>query len=53
MYANLLSQHRKAQAVERVKLAKHRDKCYKNKERYLGICIDGMDQKKIELPHFL
>jgi len=53
MYANLLSQHRNAQAVERVKLAKHREKCYKNAGRYLGICIDGMDQKKTELPHFL
>lgn len=52
-YATLLNEHRKAQGVEREKLAKHRSKCYKNPEKYLGICIDGMDQKKTELPHFI
>lgn len=51
-YATLLNEHRKAQGLEREKLAKHRNKCYKNPEKYLGICIDGMDQKKTELPHF-
>src|SRR5450759_4946390 len=53
LYTNLLNDHRRAQGVERVKLAKHREKCYKNPEKYLGICIDSMDQKKTELPHFL
>ncbi len=53
MYTNLLNDHRKAQGVERLKLAKHREKCYRSPEKYLGICIDGMDQKKTELPHFL
>lgn len=53
MYTNLLNEHRRAQGLERVKLAKHREKCYKFPEKYLGICIDGMDQKKTELPHFL
>src|SRR5450759_4191058 len=53
MYVDLLNEHRKTQGVERKKLAKHREKCYKRPEKYLGICIDGMDQKKTELPHFL
>src|SRR5450759_2676719 len=53
LYTTLLNDHRRAQGVERVKLAKHREKCYKSPEKYLGICIDGMDQKKTELPHFL
>ena len=53
MYTKLLNEHRIAQGLERTKLAKHREKCYKNPEKYLGICIDGMDQKKTELPHFL
>jgi len=53
MYTKLLNDHRRAQGVERVKLAKHMEKCYKHPEKYLGICIDSMDQKKIELPHFL
>ena len=53
MYTKLLNEHRIAQGLERMKLAKHREKCYKNPEKYLGICIDGMDQKKTELPHFL
>lgn len=46
-------EHRKVQSEERMKLAKHRQKCYANPGKYLGICIDGMDQKKTELPHFL
>ena len=53
MYTKLLNEHRIAQGLEWTKLAKHREKCYKNPEKYLGICIDGMDQKKTELPHFL
>src|SRR5450759_2227368 len=53
MYTKLLNDHCRAQGVERMKLAKHREKCYKHLEKYLGICIDGMDQKKTELPHFL
>jgi hypothetical protein len=53
IYSSLLRAHRQAQAVERLKLAKHRQQCYAKSEKYLGICIDGMDQKKTELPHFL
>src|SRR5450759_2709159 len=53
MYIDLLNEHRKTQGVERKKLAKHRGKCYRRPEKYLGICIDGMDQKKTKLPHFL
>src|SRR5450759_3161011 len=53
MYTNLLNQHRQAQGVERVKLVKHKEKCYAHPEKYLGICINDMDQKKTELPHFL
>jgi hypothetical protein len=52
-YSILLMKHREAQGIEREKLAKHRSKCYKHPEKYLGLCIDGMDQKKTELPHFL
>jgi tRNA G26 N,N-dimethylase Trm1 len=35
-----------------MKLKKHRQKCYLELRKYLGLCIDGMDQKKTELPHF-
>lgn len=39
--------------LERAKLAKHRKKAYDEPEKYLGLVIDGMDQKKTELPHFV
>lgn len=45
--------HREQQSAERQKLAKHRKKCLDNKDQYLGLVIDGMDQKKTLLPHFL
>lgn len=32
---------------------KHRNKCYDNLNKYLGLIIDGMDQKKTLLPHFV
>ena len=32
---------------------KHRKKCYDNPNKYLGLIIDGMDQKKTLLPHFV
>jgi hypothetical protein len=35
-----------------MKLKKHKQKCYLEPRKYLGLCIDEMDQKKIELPHF-
>ena len=48
----LLAKHRKQQSLERLKLAKHRKKCFENPEKYMGIVIDGMDQKKTRLPHW-
>lgn len=38
--------------LEREKLAKHRKKCYERPAKYIGVVMDGMDQKKTELPHF-
>jgi hypothetical protein len=35
-----------------MKLKKHRQKCYWESCKYVGLYIDGMDQKKTELPHF-
>jgi len=34
-------------------LYKHRKKCYDNPIKYLCLLIDGMDQKKTLLPHFV
>ena len=48
----LLQKHREQQSLERLKLAKHRKKCYANPAKYMGIVIDGMDQKKTRLPHW-
>ena len=48
----LLAKHRKQQSLEQLKLAKHRKKCFENPEKYMGIVIDGMDQKKTRLPHW-
>lgn len=48
----MLSKHRDQQSLEREKLAKHRKKCFSNPEKYMGIVIDGMDQKKTRLPHW-
>lgn len=45
--------HREQQSTERQKLAKHRKKCLEKKDKYLGLVIDGMDQKKTMLPHFM
>ncbi|MCO5595791.1 hypothetical protein L7F22_049839 [Adiantum nelumboides] len=45
--------HREQQSVKRQKLAKHRKKCLAKKDQYLGLVIDGMDQKKTLIPHFL
>lgn len=36
-----------------MKLAKYQQKCYNNPKKYLEICIDGMNQKKTELPRCL
>jgi len=35
------------------KLHKNQKKCYDNPNKYLGLIIDGMDQKKTLLPHFV
>ena len=48
-----LQKHREQQTNERKKLYKHRKKCYDNPNKYLGLIIDGMDQKKTLLPHFV
>ena len=32
---------------------KHRKNCYDNPNKYLGLIIDGMDQKKTLLPQFV
>ena len=50
---NALQQHREQQAQECSKLSKHRRKYLINLEKYLGIFMDGMDQKKTCLPHFM
>lgn len=48
----MLQKHREQQSKEREKLAKHRKKCFSNPDKYIGIVIDGMDQKKTRLPHW-
>jgi hypothetical protein len=46
----LLQKHQDQQIFERQKLAKNRRKCLSHPEKYLGIVMDGMDQKKTRLP---
>jgi hypothetical protein len=48
-----LQEHQNQQSSEREKLYKHRKKCYDAPNKYLGMIIDGMDQKKTLLPHFV
>jgi hypothetical protein len=50
--ALLLTKHLEQQTTERKKLSKHRKKCLANPKKYIGIVIDGMDQKKTRLPHW-
>ena len=50
---NALQEHRNQQSNERQKLYKHRKKCYDAPHKYMGLIIDGMDQKKTLLPHFV
>ena len=50
---NSLQEHRNQQSNERQKLYKHRKKCYDAPHKYMGLIIDGMDQKKTLLPHFV
>ena len=38
---------------ERAKYKKHQVKAQKTPEKYLSLIIDGMDQAKTGLPHFL
>jgi len=38
---------------ERKKYYKHQKKAEKNPEKYLSIIIDGMDQSKTHLPHWI
>ena len=47
-----LQEHQNQQSSETQKLYKHRKKCYHTPNKYLGMIIDGMDQKKKLLPHF-
>ena len=37
----------------KTKNVQHRKKCYDDPNKYLGMIIDGMDQKKTLLPHFV
>ena len=48
-----LKEHRNQQSSERQKLYKHRKKCYDDPNKDLCMIIDGMDQKKTLLPHFI
>ena len=48
-----LQEHHAQQTSERKKLYKHRKKWYDNTNKYLGLIIAGMDQKKTLLPHFV
>eukprot|EP01018_Ginkgo_biloba_P036201 Gb_02275 [translate_table: standard] len=52
LVTSALQEHREQQACERQKLYKHRKKCYDSPHKYMGLIIDGMDQKKTVLPHF-
>ena len=47
-----LQEHMNQQSNERKKLYKHRKKCYGAPNKYIGMIIDGMDQKKKLLPQF-
>lgn len=47
----ILKTHRLQQATERAKAAHHRTKCAGRPLDYVGLAIDGFDQKKTELPH--
>jgi hypothetical protein len=47
-----LQEHQNQQSSERQKLYKHWNKCYDAPNKYLGMIIDSMDQKKKLLPHF-
>lgn len=44
------SRHKQKQATQREKYYKHRNKANTMKHRYLSIIIDGMDQKKTNVP---
>jgi hypothetical protein len=48
-----LQEHRNQKSSERKKLYKHWKTCYDYPKKYLGMIIDGMDQKKTLLPHFV
>jgi hypothetical protein len=48
-----LQEDRNQQSSERKKLYKHQNKCYDAPKKYLGMIIDGMEQKKTLLPHFV
>ena len=49
----LLQEHRGQQGLEQDKWEKHRKKCEKNPTASLAIIIDGMDQSKTDIPHFV
>ena len=51
-YKTLLKEHRESQVLERSKAMHQRQKALQSPERYMCLIIDGMDQKKICLPHF-
>jgi hypothetical protein len=47
-----LQKHRDQQSFERQKLATNQRKCLSHPEKYLGIVMDRIDQKKTRLPHW-
>ena len=44
--------HLEQSVCERAKLNKHREKCKREPEKYIGVVVDGMDQQKTNIPHF-
>ena len=45
-------EHLEQQYAEREKYYKHREKAMKKPEKYMSMIIDGMDQAKLDIPHF-
>jgi hypothetical protein len=48
-----LQKHQNQQSSERQTLYKHQKKCYATPKKYLSMIIDGIEQKKTLLPHFV
>ncbi|XP_063406405.1 uncharacterized protein LOC134690365 [Mytilus trossulus] len=50
---SMRNEHLKKQSLERQKYYKHIQKAKKHPDKYLSIIIDGMDQSKTEIPHYM